>query len=350
MRMKNRQHKKFRLILPVFAIIFGVIIAVAFFLTKPNQISVLTMKDTKAPTISLKGEAKVQINLFDGYTDTGVTALDNSDGDISSKVVTINDINTRRIGKYKVTYSVIDKAGNKAQLQREIEVLPPAINNTVGIPILMYHFFYDSSLGQTPDDGNFIEKNVFDQHIKYLADNNFYFPTWTELEQYIDGALNLPQKSVIITVDDGSSTFFDIGYPILKKYSVPATSFLITSWSGNPDNFNVDRNIISFQSHSHDMHQGGCDGGHGGLMQCIDYQSGVDDLNQSKEILGSSDAFCYPFGDVNESAKQLLRDTGYNLAVTTAGGLAQVGSDKLELPRVRIFTSTDLDTFISLMQ
>jgi len=221
----------------------------------------------------------------------------------------------------------------------------PIIPNTTGIPILMYHFFYDSRLGQTGADSNYTDAVEFEEQVKYLADNGYYTPTWSELGDYIDGTKVLPEKSIMLTFDDGSSTFFDIAYPVLVKYQIHATSFIVTSWT-DPKNLTVDLNLISFQSHSNDMHQGGCTGGHGGLFQCIDHQLGLNDLNASKQVTGSSDVFCYPFGDYNDSEKQLLREAGFKIAVTTEYGKAQIGIDKLQLPRIRMNGGTSLDGFI----
>lgn len=314
----------------------------------PSGLPPVSSFDKVAPVITLKGEETINLNLFDTYTEPGFAASDNIDGNLSKNISSANDIKTNRIGIYHVTYMVSDKAGNKTQKQRTINVLAPTINNTAGIPILMYHFFYDASIGQT-GDGNFTEIASFDQQVKYLKDNKYYFPTWIEMNDYLDGKLNLPEKSVIITDDDGSGTFFSLAYPILVKYQVPATSFIITSWT-NPSTMSIDRNLISFQSHSHAMHDSGCSEGHGGKFMCIDYQSGVDDLTTSKQITGASDVFCYPFGDYNDNAKQMLRDTGYKMAVTVEYGKAKIGMDKLELPRIRINSGISLDQFISSVQ
>ena len=85
-----------------------------------------------------------------------------------------------------------------------------------GLPVLMYHFFYDTSKGEKGKDGNWIEISKFEEQIKYLAENNFYFPTWQEVEDFIDGKQELPEKSVVITVDDGDPSFFDLAVPIIQ--------------------------------------------------------------------------------------------------------------------------------------
>lgn len=296
-----------------------------------------------APIITLKGDYPTKIGLNSNYIEKGATAIDNHDKDITTDIVISNDIDTTKLGTYYVTYKIEGGGKNNAQVQRKVEVIIP---NTAGIPILMYHFFYDSSKGETAADANFTDVNNFRQQIKYLKDNDYYFPTWPELNDYLDDNSALPEKSIIITDDDGSESFFRLAYPVLKEYQVRATSFIITSWTPNPDSLNVDRNLIKFESHSDNMHQGGCPKGHGGLFLCIDHEAGKKDLIKSKQITGDSEVFCYPFGDYSDYTKQLLRETGYIMAVTTEWGKATPTTDKLALPRIRIQGTYSLDGFI----
>jgi peptidoglycan/xylan/chitin deacetylase (PgdA/CDA1 family) len=95
------------------------------------------------------------------------------------------------------------------------------------------------------------------------------------------------------------------------------------------------------------MHRGGCKTGHGGIFECINYNDGYSDLITSKNIVGSSKVFAYPFGDYNDSTIKLLQDTGYNMAVTTVYGKVKVGDYKYTLPRVRIQGTYSLNSFIN---
>lgn len=70
--------------------------------------------DTTAPVITLVGEAVVTVNVGDTYTDAGATVTDNVDGDITSRIVVVNSVNTSAAGTYTVTYNVSDAAGNAA--------------------------------------------------------------------------------------------------------------------------------------------------------------------------------------------------------------------------------------------
>lgn len=210
-----------------------------------------------------------------------------------------------------------------------------------GVPVLMYHFFYVASDNNVNTDNNFIEISKFEEHLKYLKENNYFFPTFEELSQYINGELELPKKSVILTVDDGNVTFFALAAPLIEQYEIPVTSFAITSQC----DLMYDSDYINFESHSHDLHKAGQNGK--GLLVNLSYEKIYQDIEQSISILDSNEAFCYPFGHYNTTAKQVLKDIGYKVAFTTKYGRVKVGMDSLELPRIRILRDDSLSSFIA---
>ena len=209
-----------------------------------------------------------------------------------------------------------------------------------GLPVLMYHFFYDKTK-DSGKDGNWIEISDFEEQMKYLSENDFYFPTWEQVENYIDGKQELPEKSIVITVDDGDPSFFELAVPIIQKYKIPTTSFVITYWYGN--RANDKQEYVSYQSHSYDMHKAGSNGK--GVMLSWDYDKIKDDILLSRDVLGGADIFCYPFGQYNDLDIKVLKENGYKLAFTTKGGRVKKGSSKYELPRVRISGNTGMSAF-----
>lgn len=209
-----------------------------------------------------------------------------------------------------------------------------------GLPVLMYHFFYDKTK-DSGKDGNWIEISNFEEQMKYLSENDFYFPTWEQVENYIDGKQELPEKSIVITVDDGDPSFFELAVPIIQKYKIPTTSFVITYWYGN--RANDKQEYVSYQSHSYDMHKAGSNGK--GVMLSWDYDKIKDDILLSRDVLGGADIFCYPFGQYNDLDIKVLKENGYKLAFTTKGGRVKKGSSKYELPRVRISGNTGMSAF-----
>jgi len=70
--------------------------------------------DLTPPVITLKGSNPMSLVVGGTYTEPGATAMDNKDGDISSKIVITGTVNTSVAGTYQVKYNVTDIAGNKA--------------------------------------------------------------------------------------------------------------------------------------------------------------------------------------------------------------------------------------------
>ena len=70
--------------------------------------------DTVPPVITLTGSNSLTIFQGSSYSDSGATAIDNVDGDISSKITVTNNVNSAVAGSYTVNYDIKDTAGNAA--------------------------------------------------------------------------------------------------------------------------------------------------------------------------------------------------------------------------------------------
>lgn len=74
------------------------------------------------PVISGAAAKNVTVgNVFD--TKAGVTATDLEDGSLTSKIAVSGSINTNKVGKYTLTYTVTDSDGNKVSIPRVITVV-----------------------------------------------------------------------------------------------------------------------------------------------------------------------------------------------------------------------------------
>ncbi len=223
-------------------------------------------------------------------------------------------------------------------------------HKTNGLAICMYHYVYDKSNPPEDLNNNYIEIQTLEEELKYLTENNYYFPTWEEVRQYVSGELLLPEKSVVLTFDDGSASFLDLGVPLFNEYKVPVTSFLIASYDGENKIAKYASEYLTFQSHSYDMHRAGGNVGHGGIFPAMGHDEAVADLQQSIEIGGNGDAFAYPFGDYTDSCVQAVKDAGFKCAVTTEYGRVKPGDDPLLLPRIRMLEGQSLESFIKLVE
>ena len=191
----------------------------------------------------------------------------------------------------------------------------------------------------------------FDSHMKYLSDNEYLSLTMRELELFIDGNLQIPVKSVVITIDDG--TMDKRAIPILEKYKINATLFLVTSRFKEQDYIDFTSDYLELHSHTHNMHWAGeCSGygSQGGGILCLPEDHVLNDLKASRDMLNGSTAFCYPFYDYNKRAIDLLKQAGFTMAFAGDegnGGYSYVGTNKMLIPRLTLNAYTTYKMFVS---
>lgn len=311
-----------------------------------NDIDRADEEQKSTAVITLDGGTAVEIKLGEGYTDPGYSAQD-ADGTDLTDQVQVDTSALNRAGEQQVIYTVKDSLGRETQAVRNVTVLPNTEYETPGLPICMYHYVYDPASPPENLDSNYISTDSLAEEMKYLHDNGYYFPTWQEVRDYVDGRLLLPEKSIVLTFDDGPNYMY-LGTPILEQYQTPATSFVITSyWNSREMLYGYASDYLTFESHSHKMHQGGGSIGHGGIYTAMTREEVLADLEQSFEICGNRDAFAYPFGDYTEEGCSTLEEAGLLCAVTTENAKCYPGDNPYMLPRVRMLGTQTLEAFIS---
>lgn len=219
--------------------------------------------------------------------------------------------------------------------------------NTKGIGVLNYHFFYDESKEEEKKDCNQIiclPISKLKEQLDYIKNNNYFTPTMNELEMYIDGKIQLP-KSVVITIDDGWRA--QEGLNIINDYKLNATIFVIT---GSYDANSFKKEYIEVHSHSEKLHEAGvCSTGQGGGIQCLDEEIILNDLKTSSSKLNGSTVFCYPFYEYNNYAISMLKKAGYTMAFageeSDSYNMTTTKTNKYKIPRFVILSSTTMNDF-----
>lgn len=301
----------------------------------------------QVPVIQLaENDAPVEIKWGSPYKEPGFKAFDPSGRDIRSDVK-VEVPSMKCPGEYEVKYSVTDSDGHRARAVRRVRVA--AVPQTEaskkrGLSVLMYHNVYDPKNPPDHVDANMITKDALEEELRYLVKAGYQFPRWQDVRDYLDGKISLPEKSVVLTFDDATQLFQDNGAPLLEKYDVHATSFVIVSHNGKKMLHHHYKHI-ELQSHSYNMHRPGGNIGHGGVFTALSLEDGVKDLKKSQEVLGSSEAFAYPFGDYNDTCREAVKKSGFLAAFTTQYGKIYPGDDPLLLPRVRVNGSPSLQVF-----
>ena len=224
-------------------------------------------------------------------------------------------------------------------------------NGFVTVPILCYHRFGSkpSQLAVTPA--------AFEAQMDYLARNGYHVLPLARVAGFLERGEPIPRKSVVLTIDDGYRSTYEVAYPILRKYGFPATVFLYSDFVGAPDALTWPQmkemeasGLVNIQPHSKT---------HANLTMRM---SGETDakyrermkaevdvpirLIQDRLAVGSL-AFAFPYGDVNETLVDLLKRQGVHLGVTVTPGGNAFFAYPFMLRRSMIFGGDGIDSFKS---
>jgi len=314
--------------------------------TLQRQITVLDYMD---PEIVLTdADKEFTMTLGDKFKEPGYYARDSKGNDLTEDVA-VSGLELTRAGDQKISYTVTNPEGYTTKVYRNVKVKPNKGYKTSGLPICMYQYVYDDNDPPEGKNSNYISAGKLEEELKWLNEHDYYYPTWQEVIDYLNGELILPEKSVVITFDTASTSFFKNALPLLEKYKIPATCFIVTSKDGVNKISKYNSAYLEFQSNSDNMHRGGGDVGHGGIFTKLSHDEALADLKKSIEITGSDDVFAYPFGDYNDSCKEIVKEAGFKCAVTTRQGRAMPGDDPYTLPRQRMGNDQSMETFRALV-
>lgn len=224
------------------------------------------------------------------------------------------------------------------------------LTNKSRIRTLTYHFLYDENYEEC-NQWICLSLQKFREQLNYLKENNYLTLTMEELEMYMDGKINIPENSVVLTIDD-ATIFNTYAITLLEEYEVNATIFVITSI--NKDFDYLKSEYLDLESHSENMHvQYACPGygSQGGGILCLPEETVLEDLRISQEKIGGSKYFAYPFYDYSNRAIELLKKAGFHMAFigqSDTDGYSYPGiTDKFKLRRKTIFSSITMNEFIS---
>ncbi len=214
----------------------------------------------------------------------------------------------------------------------------------VEIPVTVYHFLYLEN--ESCDEIICNSINQVKEEFNYLKQNNYFTINTKEMEYFINGKINLPKNSILITIDDGAqATKF---LPVLEEYKINATLFLISSWYKTSD---FKSNYLELASHTHNLHTPGvCSGGQGSPLKCMDKDYLLNDLKLSRETLNNTDAFCFPFYEYNDYAIDIVRNAGFKTAYIGGDRKASIGINNYTIPRITIHNNISLDSYINLIK
>jgi peptidoglycan/xylan/chitin deacetylase (PgdA/CDA1 family) len=189
------------------------------------------------------------------------------------------------------------------------------------VPVLSYHQF-----SRTEARKMVVTEAVFEEQMKLLKDKGYRVITMDQLFDFLNFTAQIPKKSVVINIDDGWRSAYEIAFPILKKYGYPATLFIYTdlitgsektlSWELVQE---MSNNGINIECHSRT---------HRNFTKMEKKESFKEYFESVEKELSDSATiikkrlnkevkyFAYPYGDTNHLVIGLLRKKGFRGAFT----------------------------------
>lgn len=211
------------------------------------------------------------------------------------------------------------------------------------VPVLMYHSF-----GLAPEDrytSLSTDPKIFAGQMEVLVKNNYNIVKPDKIIVYMTKKEKMPSKTVAITADDGFMNFYEVAYPVLKKYNIPATIFVITDHIGRPGYLGwnqlremSDSGLITIGSHTKT---------HPWLPTVsVDEDKLRDELAGSKDILEKGLGrpvyyIGYPNGGFNGLVEEAAKKYGYKGAFTTNPSKKSAIDDIYAIRRLKISSSSD---------
>jgi peptidoglycan/xylan/chitin deacetylase (PgdA/CDA1 family) len=223
----------------------------------------------------------------------------------------------------------------------------------IRVPMLMYHSVDDDSAAAC------VRPHRFEEQLAYLRRSGYESVDLDALHGYMTQSVALPRKPIVITFDDGYRDNLERAYPILKKYGMCATVFIVTNYLGHSNRWDTpngihqrpllsweevcavaDDPLISFHAHT-------CS--HPRLTR-IPLDEVREELAGSKQMIEdrlgrACHHFAYPYGDYDRVVRDAAEEAGFRTACSTRWGHNQPGDDLFSLFRIGVGNRDSLRDF-----
>jgi len=218
------------------------------------------------------------------------------------------------------------------------------------VPVLCYHKF-----SKTISDRMTVREKDFEKQMCFLHENGYRVISLDQLFGFLDFKDQIPNKSVVITIDDGWRSTYDIAYPILKRYNYPATLFVYTNLiTGSSITLSWDlvkrmyANGIDMQCHTKTHRSLHWKREEESFRQYFDAVQ--TELNESTRVLKKQlnkgvRYLAYPYGDTSHLVIEVLKKRGFRAAFTVKRGTNPFFGNRYRLFRSMVYGSYTLKDF-----
>ena len=240
----------------------------------------------------------------------------------------------------RLSKSLRSVASEAAAVARRVRPTPPGTAR-----VLYYHRVEDE------EHRSCVRPAAFAEQMRHLRTEGYHLLALNDVRRHLDEGLAFPERSVVVTFDDGFADNYHNAFPVLQRESIPMTLFLTSQFIGGPelpvlrDRSGVPpldwEQVAEMARHGIEL---------GAHTQTHPDLTTLDDQTLRREITECRDeieahtsvrvrTFCYPRGYFDQRVQDAVRDAGYDLACTTQEG--SVTPDAHPLTLRRTFVAND---------
>lgn len=219
-----------------------------------------------------------------------------------------------------------------------------------GIPILLYHDLEGPGFPAEKESraglGTVVAADDFARQMRDLAERGYRTVTLAEYLRTGSGGVELPERSIVLTFDDGHGTNYHLAWPILRQYGFTATFFVVAAWVDTPG-YLATKEVRALAAEGAEI------GSHGMTHRFLPLLSDEElrwELGESKTrleaILGRSvDVLAFPGGHFDDRVLAAMHGAGYLGACSCLVGLNGPGTPSSLLRRVEVRRGLSLAAF-----
>ena len=213
------------------------------------------------------------------------------------------------------------------------------------VAVLGYHNFSNTK----PVSDMLLRTSEFCQQMQYIQDAGLTVITMQDFLDWMSGARCLPERCVLITIDDGWRSVYTDAFPVLKAYGYPFTLFLYTSYISGKG-FSMTPEMIQEM-----LESGATVGSHSATHlypsqwkrfdeASPEYAAQLqqelpDSVVQLKSLFGNCSTYCYPGGYYTEPMLRALQEQGVSAAFTVLEKKVTSEENPLQVHRYMVFGS-----------
>jgi len=234
-------------------------------------------------------------------------------------------------------------------------MVPAVPGFTRQLPILMYH--------QIATDGPAslaryrVHPQRFDEQLGLLRQHGYHALSLDRWREHMATGRPLPGRPVLITFDDGYQNVLTEAWPILERHGMTASVFVVADAIGDRAGWDAHYGpaapLMSWDE-IHWLQDRGIEfGAHGATHRpftALTTAELTNELTRSRLLLEQGlgeavTALAYPYGEHDEVVIRVAQSCGFDCAFTTRNGIAVVGGDRLQHPRIEVCGTDDLTAF-----